>query len=126
MARIVPVTGAGSRRVQSLLGDHVLTVRTYYNQLLRLWRMDLLADDSTPLRLNMAMVPGVNLLRADTELTRIYGSFYLVVAPNTDYQSPDALGSTAQLWWFAPGEIETPVIDPSLDPLPFDADAMFT
>lgn len=124
MALILPVSAAGARRVQVRLGDDLLTIRTYYQPHTPIWRMDLSDVNDNVLVLGVPLVPGINLIRGETETTRRYGEFWYNPEQGVGNES-DALGNTAKLWWFAPGELVLPEVDVSLDPLPFDADSMF-
>lgn len=124
MAEILPLSSAGARRVQVLLGENLVTVRTYYQELVPVWRMDLFDINSNPLVRGLALVPGVNLLAPHTELTRIYGEFWYITTRG-EGNGAEELGDTGNVWWFAPGEAARETADASLDPLSFDADAMF-
>ncbi len=124
--QILPVTADNDRRFQVLLGDNLLTLRTYFNSVVPGWFMDIVAQDETPFARGLALVPAINILRANAELTRTLGQFRVIVSDGGENDTPESLGNTAQLWWFAPGEFETLDQDTVVDyTLPFDVRAMY-
>ena len=86
--------------------------------------MDLSSSDGQPLALGLALVPVVNLLEAETELTRTIGQFRVFPTDGTENTSP---GSIAPVWWFAPGEFEAAELSQIAEViLPFDLTATYT
>lgn len=129
MARILPVNSAADREFQVLLGSNLLTVRTYWNATLARWHMDLYDVDGVALARGLTLVPAINVLEAETELTRTIGQFRIAPANNAENDTPTSLGDTCQLWWFAPGEFEAyqDTLPPiTTTPLPFDVRTMYT
>ena len=114
MARIIPVNSAADREMQVLLGVNLLTLRTYWN---------------ATLARGLTLVPAVNVLEAETELTRTIGQFHIVPANGEENDTPTSLGNTCALWWFAPGEFEAYLETLPVEtdtPLPFDVRTMYT
>lgn len=102
MGMIVPVNSTGDRRFQVLLGDNLLSIRTYYNPLIPLWHMDIYDSNGQAFITGQPLIPVINLLEAYPDLTRQLGQFRLITTG--DYQSETALGDTAVLWWFTDAE----------------------
>lgn len=126
MALILPVNSTGDRRIQCLLGNNLLFIRTYWNSTVPGWYMDLNGPNGLPIASGLALVPVVNVLAADPTLTRIYGQFRVFTLDGGENNAEDSLGRTAKLWWFAPGEWEANEIETELDTaLPFDVRAMY-
>lgn len=129
MPRIIPVNSAADRELQVLLDENLITVRTYWNATLARWHMDLTDVDGVVLARGLTLVPAVNVLEGETELTRTIGQFRIVPANDEENDTPTSLGDTCALWWFAPGEFEAyqETLPPLTDiPLPFDVRAMYT
>lgn len=129
MALILPVNSEPDRRMQIRLGEFLLSVRTYWNDVAQRWYMDLFDADGASLARGLCCVPGVNLLEAETELTRVYGQFRVSVSDGGENATVAEWGSTSLLWWFAPGEYEA--IDASRpydtsSTLPFDVRQMYS
>lgn len=103
--RIVPVNNTGDRRIQVLLGQNLLSIRTYWNGLLRGWFMDIDGPAGERISRGDALVPGVNILGYDPTLSRLYGQFRVFVTSGSN-DTPTSLGNEAQLWWFEPGVLE--------------------
>ncbi len=103
---IIPVNSDADRRVQVLLGDNLLTIRTYWNDLVPAWYMDISDDAGNDIAIGIALVPVINLLKFSPTLTRIYGQFRIVTKDNSENDTETSLGDTALLYWFAPGEAE--------------------
>ncbi len=124
---IIPVNSEPDRRLQVQLGDNLLTLRTYWNPLAACWFMDITDSAGTVLARGLALVDGINLLEAETELTRTLGQFRVVLLDNVAVPTATNLGSGARLWWFAPGEWEgAEVADNLLTALPFDVRTMYS
>lgn len=124
---IIPVNSAPDRRLQVTLGANLLTLRTYWNATAATWYLDITDIDGVSLARGLALLPGVNLLESETELTRTLGQFRVVPLDNTDLPLIDTLGTRARLWWFAPGEWEANEIASAVDTvLPFDVRAMYS
>lgn len=127
MALILPVDSTGDRRIQVLLGQNLVTVRTYWNSTIPGWQMDLIDDSGNPITLGLALVPVVNVLDSQPNLTRIYGQFRIFTKDGSENNTETSLGDTALLWWFAPGEWEDNEIPQAVSTaLPFDVYAMYT
>lgn len=127
MALIIPVNSEPDRELQIQLGDNLLTVRTYFNETALQWFMDLYDENGEPLALGLAMVPIINLLESETELTRNIGQFRVQTTNDTENRAPDSLGNLATLWWYAPGEFESLGIeDIEVNPLPFNVRSMYS
>lgn len=127
MALIVPVNSVGDRRIQVLLGSNLLTIRTYWNSLVPGWYMDLSDSSGSVITLGLALVPLVNVLESQPNLTRIYGQFRVFPTDNSENNREDSLGDPAVLWWFAPGEWEASEIPQAITTvLPFDVTTMYT
>lgn len=121
MPLILPLTNDPDRVFSVLLGEQILTVRTYYNPTTPGWYMDLRTQDGTALALGLALLPVVNVLQGNPDLIRIYGQFRTVVQDDAEYLTLDALGNTALVYWFAPGEWEATDDGLTADlTLPFD------
>lgn len=121
---ILPVTAAPDRKFRILLGENLLTIRTYFNSVAPGWFMDLIGADGQPLALGLALVPIVNVLEAETELTRTLGQFRVFPTDGTENISPNTI---APVWWFAPGEFEAAELSQMADViLPFDLTLTYT
>lgn len=121
MPLILPLTAEPDRVFTVLLGDQLVSVRTYYNPTVPGWYMDLRDPDGTALALGLALVPVVNMLADNPDLTRVYGQFRTVVLDDAEFLTLEALGNTAQVYWFAPGEWEATDDGLTADlTLPFD------
>ena len=125
---ILPVDSTPDRRFQILLGENLLTVRTYWNPTVPMWYMDLSASNGDSLARGLALVPLINVLEAETELTRTLGQFRMIPLENaSEVASADSLGRTGRLWWFAPGEWEANEVPQSIiTTLPFDVASMYS
>lgn len=127
MALIVPVNSVGDRRIQVLLGSNLLSIRTYWNPTIPGWFMDLSDSSGAVIALGLALVPLVNVLASQPNLTRIYGQFRIFPTDNSENDREDSLGDPAVLWWFAPGEWEANEIPQAVTTvLPFDVTTMYT
>lgn len=127
MALILPVDSTGDRRIQILLGQNLVTIRTYWNSTVPGWYMDLIDNNGNPITLGLALVPIVNALDSQSNLTRIYGQFRIFMKDNSENNTETSLGDVAQLWWFAPGEWEENEIPEAVTTvLPFDVYAMYS
>lgn len=127
MALILPVNSTGDRRIQVLLGQNLLSIRTYWDSTVPGWYMDLYGSNGLPIALGLALVPIVNVLESQQNITRVYGQFRIFTLDGGENATSDSLGRTAKLWWFAPGEWEANEIEALLDvQLPFDVRAMYT
>lgn len=127
MALILPVDSTGDRRFQILLGQNLLTIRTYWNSTVPGWYMDLIDNNGNPITPGLALVPVINVLDSQPNLTRIYGQFRIFTKDGGENNTETSLGDTAQLWWFEPGEWEDNEIPQSVTTvLPFDVYAMYT
>lgn len=127
MALILPVNSTGDRRIQLLLGQNLLSIRTYWNPTVPGWYMDLFGSNGLSIREGLALVPIVNVLEAYPNITRVYGQFRVFTLDGGENSTEDSLGRTAKLWWFAPGEWEANEIESDLDDeLPFDVRAMYS
>lgn len=127
MALQIPVNAEPDRDLQIQLGQNLMTVRTYYNTIGATWFMDLTDENGAVLARGLALVPLINVLEAESELTRLYGQFRIETVNDTENNTPDSLGNTASLWWFAPGEFEAlDIVDANINPLPFNVRDMYT
>lgn len=127
MALVIPVNSEPDRELQIQLGENLMTVRTYYNTIAATWFMDLSGDNDVVLARGLALVPLINVLQAESELTRLYGQFRIETVNETENDNPDSLGNSATLWWFAPGEFEAlDIVDTTINPLPFNVRDMYT
>lgn len=123
---ILPVNSTGDRRIQVLLGDFLLTVRTYWNPTVPGWYMDLVGSDGIDIALGVALVPEINVVAYDPTITRVYGQFRVFTVAGGENATETSLGNTAQLWWFAPGEFESLVEQAPVNPvLPFNVRDMY-
>lgn len=127
MPLIIPVDSTGDRRIQLLLGSNLVTVRTYWNPTVPAWYMDLFDSSGATITLGLALVPFINVLESQPNLTRIYGQFRVLMLDNGENDTETSLGDTGILWWFAPGEWEENEIPPMVTTvLPFDVTTMYT
>lgn len=127
MALIIPVNSTGDRRIQLLLGSNLLTVRTYWSPTVPSWYMDLIDSGGNELAVGLALVPIINVLESQPNLTRIYGQFRVFTIDGSENDTETSLGDTGILWWFAPGEWEANEIPPVVTTiLPFDMASMYT
>lgn len=127
MALIIPVNSVGDRRIQVLLGENLLTVRTYWNPTVPGWYMDLVDSAGQPIAVGLALVPVSNVLESQPALTRVYGQFRIFMVDSGENTLETSLGDTAKLWWFAPGEWEENEIEQSfITVLPFDVTTMYS
>lgn len=127
MALILPVNSTGDRRIQVLLGSNLLSIRTYWNPTVPSWYMDIFGPNGLPIAQGLALVPIVNLLESQPNLTRVFGQFRIFTLDNGENNTDDSLGRTAKLWWFAPGEWEANEIESEFfTELPFDVRDMYT
>lgn len=121
MAAQLPVTNEPDRQFEVVLGDNLLTVRTYFNTVARTWFMDLYDGNDNPLALGLALVPLINVLEASPQLTQALGQFRILTTDGGENDTADSLGVTGLLYWFAPGEFEAQEVDEVvLTPLPFN------
>lgn len=126
MALLIPVNSEPDRQLQVQLGGALLTVRTYFNETALQWFMDLFDENGLPIALGLALVPLINVLESETELTRTIGQFRVQTVNDTENRESDSLGNMATLWWFAPGEYEALGIeDTTVNPLPFNVRSMY-
>lgn len=126
MALILPVNSTGDRRIQVLLGSNLLSIRTYWNPTVPSWYMDIYGPNGLPIAEGLALVPVVNVLASQPNLTRVFGQFRIFTLDGGENNTEDSLGRTAKLWWFAPGEWEANEIESDfLTELPFDVRAMY-
>lgn len=126
MALILPVNSTGDRRIQVLLGNNLLSIRTYWNPTVPSWYMDLYGPNGLPITLGLALVPVANVLESQKNLTRVFGQFRIFTLDGGENNTEDSLGRTAKLWWFAPGEWEAAEAEQELDvELPFDVRSMY-
>ncbi len=100
----LPVNSHPDRAFQILLGENLLTIRTYWNGTVPAWYMDIIAQDETPIALGLALVPVINILEFSPQLTMDFGQFRVITTDEND--TPTSLGNTAQVWWYAPNEFE--------------------
>jgi len=127
MALIIPVNSTGDRRIQVLLGTNLLSIRTYWNSTVPGWYMDLVDSGGTNIALGLALVPVVNVLQSQPNLTRIYGQFRVFPVDNSENNTENSLGDPAVLWWFSPGEWEANEIAQAITTvLPFDVTTMYS
>lgn len=127
MALIIPVDSTGDRRIQVLLGQNLVSIRTYWNSTVSGWYMDLFDNNGATITLGLALVPIVNVLESQPNLTRIYGQFRIFTKDGGENNTETSLGDTAQLWWFEPGEWEENEIPQAVTTvLPFDVYAMYS
>lgn len=127
MASIIPVNSTGDRRIQVLLGSNLLFLRTYWNPTVPGWYMDISGSDGMPIAVGLALVPVVNVLESQPNLTRVFGQFRIFTLDGGENNSDDSLGRTARLWWFAPGEWEANEIEDALvTALPFNVRALYS
>ena len=127
MALIIPVDSTGDRRIQVLLGQSLVSIRTYWNSTVSGWYMDLFDNNGETITLGMALAPIVNVLESQPNLTRIYGQFRIFTKDGGENSTETSLGDTAQLWWFEPGEWEENEIPQAVTTvLPFDVYAMYS
>lgn len=127
MAQIIPVNSTGDRRIQLLLGSNLVTVRTYWNPTVPAWYMDLIDSGGNPIALGLALVPVINVLESQPNLTRIYGQFRIFAIDGGENDTETSLGDTGILWWFAPGEWEANEIPQAVTTvLPFDVTTMYS
>lgn len=124
---IIPVNSEPDRRMQVLLGGNLLTLRTYWNPTAGCWFMDISDSSGVSLARGLALVPEVNVLENETELTRTLGQFRVIPLDNTGAPTYNTLGTKARLWWFAPGEWEAAITPESVDvALAFDVRTMYS
>ena len=118
--RVIPVNSNGSRRILVDLGDGigVIQFRTYWNPTMQTWNLDLRDDAGNDLILGLPLVVGINILDAHTEIKSRIGQLRVVsLNPAINNRSEEALGTTAFLVHFPPGEFEGSF--PAPDFLPF-------
>lgn len=122
---IVPLTADPDSRRQIRLGSNVLSLRTYFVPTARTWFMDITGVDGELVAAGLALVPQINVLESDPELTRTLGQFRVLPFDAADENtSQDAI---APLWWFAPGEWEAAEKAPTADvSLPFDVMQLYS
>lgn len=122
---ILPVNAEPDRRFQIQLGENLLTVRTYFNESVPAWFMDLSDSDGQVLAAGLALVPTVNVLEASPELTRRLGQFRVFPLESTSQNT--SASKVEPLWWFAPGEWEAGEIAQQVDvTLPFSVNTMYS
>lgn len=127
MALILPVNNVGDRRIQVLLGSNLLSIRTYWNPTTPAWYLDIFGPNGQPISLGLALVPVINVLESQPNLTRVFGQFRIFTLDGGENNTEDSLGITSKLWWFAPGEWEANEIESTFQTeLPFDVRAMYT
>lgn len=127
MALILPVNNTGDRRIQVLLGGNLLSVRTYWNPTVPAWYMDIYGPNGQPIAEGLALVPVVNVLASQPNLTKVFGQFRIFTLDGGENNTEDSLGRTAKLWWFEPGEWEANEIESEfMTELPFDVRAMYS
>lgn len=127
MALIIPVNNTGDRRIQVLLGQNLVSIRTYWNSTVPGWYMDLTDSSGESITAGLALIPVINLLESQPNLTRIYGQFRIFTKDGGENNTETSLGDTAQLWWFEPGEWEENEIPQAVTTvLPFDVYAMYS
>lgn len=127
MALILPVNSTGDRRIQVLLGNNLLSIRTYWSPTVPAWYMDIFGPNGMPIAAGLCLVPIVNVLESQKNLTKAIGQFRVFTLDNGENNTEDSLGRTAKLWWFAPGEWEASEVEAEfLAELPFDVRAMYT
>lgn len=127
MPQIIPVNSTGDRRIRCLLGSNLLTIRTYWNPTVPGWYMDLIDSAGVVLAAGAALVPEVNVIGYDLTLTRLYGQFRVFTTDGGENATDSSLGSTALLWWFAPGEWEAAEVEERIDPIfPFNVREMYS
>lgn len=127
MAFKIPVNNTPDRQLDIVLGDNLLTLRTYFNQTLAQWFMDVSDGAGVMYARGLALVPWINLFEANPTLTRTLGQFRVASLDGGENDTSDSLGQTAALYWFAPGEfeaLETPEAA-GLTPLPFNVADMY-
>ena len=122
MAINIPLNNSGARRFKVLLGEQVLTLRTFFNTLSDFWVLDISTQNGTPVANGLNLVAGINLLEWSPSLTTQYGQFRMTI----DAKGDEAL-SSAELIWFSPGEFENlfEEVDTFSPPLNYDFDALF-
>jgi len=124
---IIPTTTDPDSRLQILLGANLLTLRTYWNETAGAWYMDISDANSVSVTRGLLLVDGINVLGAEPELVRTLGQFRMILLDNVPAVTFDNFGTSARLWWFAPGEWEAAeMVDTVLTLLPFDVATMYT
>lgn len=105
--QIIPTTSDGARRITLDLGGDLglFTFRTYYNYLADMWFLDLLDADDTVILAGMALPPGIDILRAHTNIDDI-GELRVADTGGTNNATPESLGTDAQLVHYDPGEFD--------------------
>lgn len=127
MAYQIPVNSAPDRQFEVVLGDNLLTLRTYFNEVTSQWFLDVTDGATTVYALGLALVPWLNVFEADPTLTRTLGQFRVAVLDGGENDTAASLGTSALLYWFAPGEFEAleAAQAPALTPLPFNVADMY-
>jgi len=121
VAAEIPLTSAPDRQFEIVLGDVLLTLRSYWNASRPGWFLDVFDAADQPLARGLALVPGVNLFSSLPQLTRTVGQLRMLTSDGGDVPTDDGLGVIGRLYWFAPEEFETlaPMSTINVTALPF-------
>lgn len=105
----IPTTADGARRVTvDIQGVGTYTLRTYYRHIGNSFLMDLHDASGAPILIGVPLVAGVSLLNKTPRSRDSLGQLRMT----DDSSAPDALGDSARLIQFDPGEFETLVPPP--------------
>ena len=105
---IIPVNNDGARTIDVDLENEigVITFRTYWNGITQTWNLDLLDDAGNDIILGLALVIGIDILKAYPLAGDRIGQLRVISTTDDNNRTTETLGNTAQLVHFAPGEFE--------------------
>lgn len=110
MAKLIPLTNDGCRRINIALGQNMYILETYYLPHIRVWVMDIYDMNNNPIITGISLNVGVdNLVAGKSELFRNQ-TIRCVSVNNTENNTPDSLGKTCFVIYYGEGEKPAPYI----------------
>lgn len=105
---VIPLNNDGARRIDIDLENDigVITFRSYWNGITETWNVDLVDAEGNDIILGLAMVVGIDLLKAHPLVGDRIGQLRVVSTTDENNRNTETLGNTAELVHFAPGEFE--------------------
>lgn len=102
--KVIPLDSSGEGRVTADLESVVVEFVTKYNYSAKCWTLDLYDAQGVAILTGLMLVPDVDVLYPYQDIGEDLGSLVLVEQTEMEYTKVEALGATAQLLWFPPGQ----------------------
>jgi hypothetical protein len=116
---IIPLDSSGARRISvDLLNDlGVYEFRSYWNDTMKTWNLDIYDDAGNDVIIGLPLVIGINILKAHPDISSRLGQLRVFSDNADNNRTNDDLGDTAQLVHYPPGEFESLYSFPSFLPV---------